>query len=212
MYKLLIVLMFLIYNLSFSFDYQIQTHAKRTIVKTIPISKTEKYISFTLEGTWTDNLGNYGMMEQSSFVMLNNDNVIELDGYGKTIYQNNQETYFRGYRNRQEKDAGVGETEIPTEECEPNTPGNRGILGAGCIDATDFLRSSLLIGLQEKENIGVNPIKLGIIAATDNHSATPGAVKESDWNGSVSGEDTPLGRLGFGQLGLPLTTAIASQY
>ena len=105
---------------------------------------------------------------------------------------------------------GAGETEIPTEECKPNTPGSRGILGAGCIDATDFLRSSLLIGLQEEENIGVNPIKLGIIAATDNHSATPGAVKESDWNGSVSGEDTPLGRLGFGQLGLPLTTAIDS--
>ena len=112
MYKLLIVLVFLFNNFSFSFDYEVQTHAKRTVLKTIPISKTEKYISFTLEGTWTDNLGNYGMMESSSFVMLNNNNVIELDGYGKTIYQNNQETYFRGYRNRQEKDAGVGETEI----------------------------------------------------------------------------------------------------
>ena len=75
MYKYLIVLMFLINNLGFSFDYEIQTHAKRTIVKTIPISKTEKYISFTLQGTWTDNLGNYGMMEQSIFVMLNNNNV-----------------------------------------------------------------------------------------------------------------------------------------
>ena len=92
MYKLLILLIFLINNICFSFDYEIQTHAKRTIIKTIPISKTKKYISFILEGTWTDNLGNYGMMEQSSFVMLNNNDVIELDGYGKTIYQNNQET------------------------------------------------------------------------------------------------------------------------
>ena len=92
MYKLLILLICLINNLCFSFDYEIQTHAKRTIIKTIPISKTKKYISFILEGTWTDNLGNYGMMEQSSFVMLDNNDVIELDGYGKTIYQNNQET------------------------------------------------------------------------------------------------------------------------
>ena len=112
MFKLLIILMYLVINVCFSFDYEIQTHAKRTIIKTIPISKNEKYISFILEGTWTDNLGNYGIMEQSSFVMLNNNNVIELDGYGKTIYQNNEETYYKGYRNRQEKDAGVGETKI----------------------------------------------------------------------------------------------------
>ena len=105
---------------------------------------------------------------------------------------------------------GTGETVVPTEECAPNTPGTRGILGAGCIDATDFLRSSLLVGLKEEEIVGVNPIKLGIIAASDNHSGTPGAVKESNWKGSVSGEDTSLGRLGFGMLGLPLTTAIDS--
>ena len=86
MYKILILLIYLTNNISFSFDYEIQTHAKRTIIKTIPISKTKKYISFVLEGTWTDNLGNYGMMEQSSFVMLDNNDVIELDGYGKTIY------------------------------------------------------------------------------------------------------------------------------
>ena len=137
MYKILIVLMFLINNLSFSFDYEIQTHAKRTIVKTIPISKTEKYISFTLEGTWTDNLGNYGMMEQSSFVMLNNNNVIELDGYGKTIYQNNQETYFRGYRNRQEKDAGVGETEILNATEKLNS-----LIGMKCPYAVNFFNDT----------------------------------------------------------------------
>ena len=137
MYKLLIVLMFLINNISFSFNYEIQTHAKRTIVKTIPISKTEKYISFTLEGTWADNLGNYGMIEQSSSVILNNNNVIELDGYGKTVYQNNQETYFRGYRNRQEKDSGVGETKIinSTEELSS-------LIGIKCPYAVNFFNNN----------------------------------------------------------------------
>ena len=46
MYKFLIFLLIFINNLSFSFEYEVQTHAKRTIIKTIPISKTEKYISF----------------------------------------------------------------------------------------------------------------------------------------------------------------------
>ena len=137
MYKLLIVIMFLINNLSFSFDYEIQTHAKRTIVKTIPISKTEKYVSFTLEGTWTDNLGNYGMMEQSSFVMLNSNNVVELDGYGKTIYQNNQETYYRGYRNRQEKNSGVGETLILNATEKLNS-----LIGMKCPYAVNFFNDT----------------------------------------------------------------------
>ena len=137
MYKYLLVLIYLISNYSLSFDYEIQTHAKRTIIKTIPISKTEKYISFTLEGTWTDNLGNYGLMEQSSFVMLNNDDVIELDGYGKTIYQNNQKTYFRGYRNRQEKDAGVGETVILNASKELNS-----LIGIKCPYAVNFFNDT----------------------------------------------------------------------
>ena len=140
MYKLLIILMFLINNFSYSFNYEIQTHAKRTIVKTIPISKTEKYISFTLEGTWTDNLGNYGMMEQSSFVMLNNNNVIELDGYGKTIYQNNQETYYRGYRNRQEKNSGVGETLILNATEKLNS-----LIGMKCPYAVNFFNDTAYV-------------------------------------------------------------------
>ena len=70
-------------SICLSFDYEVETHAKREVIKTFPISANEKYISFILEGTWTDNLGNYGLMEQASFVLLKNDNVIELDGYGK---------------------------------------------------------------------------------------------------------------------------------
>ena len=95
-YILIFFINFFLFNNAFSFDYEIQTHAKRTILKSFPISDNKKYVSFILEGTWTDNLGNYGLMEQASFVILNNDDVIELDGYGKTIYQDNQETYFRG--------------------------------------------------------------------------------------------------------------------
>ena len=79
MHRVLILLMFLINNISFSFEYEIPTHAKRTIIKTIPIYNTKKYISFILEGAWTDNLGNCGMMQQSSFIILNNNNFSEID-------------------------------------------------------------------------------------------------------------------------------------
>jgi len=90
-------------------------------------------------------------------------------------------------------------TEI-TRECEPGETGNNGMLGAGCIDPTDFMRSGLVVGLKEEAETGANPVKLGIIASTDTHAATPGAVAEGDWGGHVTGESTPAERLQPGLL------------
>ena len=105
-------------------------------------------------------------------------------------------------------DLGVDVTTLPegmsdalvTEECESGEVGAGGMLGAGCVDATDFQRSALLVGLREEQATGLNPIKLGVIAATDTHTATPGAVSESDWRGAVTLEATPSERLRPGVL------------
>ena len=95
-----------------SFDYIIQSHGKREIIKSYPISKDKKYLNFILEGTFTDNLGNYGIWDSSSIVTLQNKNVVNLQGYGKSTYQNNEFIYGKSFRNKQEQQAGVGKTEI----------------------------------------------------------------------------------------------------
>ncbi len=87
-----------------------------------------------------------------------------------------------------------------TQECAEGEIGSYGMLGAGCVDATDYLRSGLLVGLEEAGAIGVNSVKLGVVAATDTHAATPGAVDEKDWRGHVSLESTPEERLQPGLL------------
>ena len=73
------------------------------------------------------------------------------------------------------------------------------MIGAGCVDETDFHRSALLVGLMGEEETGLNPIKLGVIASTDTHSANPGGVRESEWGGALTGEATPeeLAQLAF---------------
>ncbi|MFK7734078.1 MAG: DUF3604 domain-containing protein [Pseudomonadales bacterium] len=86
-----------------------------------------------------------------------------------------------------------------TEECVQGA-GENGMLGAGCVDATDYLRSGLLVGLAEENEIGLNPVKLGVIAATDTHAATPGAVSESDWRGHVAFETSAQQRVQPGLL------------
>ncbi|MDB4077470.1 DUF3604 domain-containing protein [Porticoccaceae bacterium] len=94
----------------------------------------------------------------------------------------------------------MGEDSKVTIECPEGTSGSNGMVGAGCVHPTDFQRSALLVGLKEEQAIGYNPVKLGIIAATDTHSATSGGVKESEWVGAVTGESTPLERLQPGLL------------
>lgn len=89
-------------------------------------------------------------------------------------------------------------TEI-TAECGDEVGAN-GMLGGGCVHATDFQRSGLLVGLEEEQEIGFNSVKLGVIASTDTHTATPGAVAEEDWRGHVSLESTPEERLQPGLL------------
>ena len=52
-----------------------------------------------------------------------------------------------------------------------------------------YVRRLLLRGLKAYESSasGLNPLQMGIIASTDNHSATPGHVQESQWQGPAFG-------------------------
>ena len=95
-----------------SFDYIIESHGKREIIKSYPISKDKKYLNFIIEGIFTDNLGNYGIWDNANTVTLQNYNVINLQGYGKRIFQNNEITYIKGFRNKQEQQTGVGKDEV----------------------------------------------------------------------------------------------------
>ena len=85
-------------------------------------------------------------------------------------------------------------------ECGEDEVGSQGMLGAGCVHPTDFQRSALVVGLKEEQEIGLNPIKLGVVAATDTHSANPGNTTENGWTGAVTGESTPQERLQSGLL------------
>ena len=93
-----------------------------------------------------------------------------------------------------------GTQPVETTECKPGEVGSFGMVGGGCVDNTDFHRSALLVGMKEELETGINPVKLGVIAATDTHSANPGGLKESDWGGAVTGEATPAQRLEPGLL------------
>ncbi len=96
----------------------------------------------------------------------------------------------------------VMEVEDPaaeTTEC-TGKQGRHGMMGGGCVSPNDFLRTALLTGLAEQQETGLNPVKLGVVAASDGHVSTPGSVKESTWKGYVTGEIKAENRLKPGTL------------
>ena len=73
-------------------------------------------------------------------------------------------------------------------DCEEGT-GFGALLDQGCVSRNDYLRYALLEGLREDRRIGVNPYKIGFIAATDAHNANPGDVEEYSYQGWSGAED-----------------------
>lgn len=107
-----IIFIFLSFNVANCFEYIRIANGKRDIITSYDISKSEKFINFVLEGTFTDNLGNYGYFDNNASLVLKNNEVIRLEGFGKTTFQNNEVTYGRGIRNQQEQNSGVGKNEV----------------------------------------------------------------------------------------------------
>src|SRR5690606_746033 len=73
--------------------------------------------------------------------------------------------------------------------------GSVGMIGRGCVSRYDFVRGALLAGLQEEERLGVNPLRLGIVASTDTHLGAAGAVEEDKYVGHTGGETRTEDRL-----------------
>jgi hypothetical protein len=72
---------------------------------------------------------------------------------------------------------------VPPFEVCGDEPGSGGVANVGCVSRLDFVRGALLAGIEERERIGANPYWLGVIASTDTHDGTPGAVDEASWRG-----------------------------
>lgn len=61
-----------------------------------------------------------------------------------------------------------------------------------CLEPSDFARGALRNGLAVQRSVGVNPFKLGFIASTDTHNASPGAVEEYAFVGHQGDNDSDL--------------------
>ena len=97
------------------------------------------------------------------------------------------------------------------EDCGPDGKGFGALMDQGCVSRKDYIRYALLEGFREQTRIGVNPFKIGFIAATDSHNANPGDVEEYSYDGWQGSPDAlPEQRLDPGNSPVNATNSLAS--
>ncbi|MBJ56612.1 MAG: hypothetical protein CMP24_00015 [Rickettsiales bacterium] len=104
---LFFIFYFFITNFTYSDDYIMNFQAIVKNLKEFNISKTEKFRSYEMEGTFTDNYGNYG---KTNFIVISdtkNDKLLRLNATVENIYSNNEKLFIRGIREKSDVDAGV---------------------------------------------------------------------------------------------------------
>ena len=96
----------------YSVDYISEFQANINIIKEFNISDKEKFRSYELIGTFTDEYGNYGKFNGIIISDIKDNKLIKLEGTAKTIYANNEVLYIKAFRKESDFDAGVANMEI----------------------------------------------------------------------------------------------------
>ena len=140
---LITLILFIIFNTAKAEDYIIQFQAKVKNLKEFSISKSEKFRSYELEGTFTDNFGNYG---KSSTVIVSdiiNGKILRLEGTNETIYSNNEKIYSKAFREKSDIDAGIADMKIvgATNKLKP-------LIGTSCIISVRYFEDAIF-GIQK---------------------------------------------------------------
>ena len=106
------ILLFFHVKHTFSLDYILEFQANINILKEFNISKKEKFRSYELIGTFTDEYGNYGKFDGIVTSDIKDSKLIKLEGTAKTIYENDEILYMKAFRKESAFDAGVAYMKI----------------------------------------------------------------------------------------------------
>ena len=110
---LLIIFGLLNISVGLSEDYLMDNNGKRTLVTEHNYTNKSSFRAFKIEGSFTDNLGNYGNWDAFVTTYINEGKVTKLDFSNKFTFQNKSKFYLQGFRQEgTDEGAGVGKAII----------------------------------------------------------------------------------------------------
>ena len=105
--RFLIVILFTVIGIAKTEDYILEFQAKVKNLRTFNISNSEQFRSYDLEGTFTDNYGNYGKTSVIIISDIKNGKLVRLDATSQNIYSNSEKIYMRSVREKSDIDSGI---------------------------------------------------------------------------------------------------------
>ena len=136
-YLVLIILILLPTFNSFSKDYLINLQAKVVNNDKHNYSEGNNFNLLKLDGSFTDNLGNYGNWNALASFELNNNKIKQHFFSAEIIFQNESKMYVQGSRNSKEFEQGTG-----TFTVNAASKGIKELVGTKCIYAINFFKST----------------------------------------------------------------------
>ena len=103
----MVILFYAVIGIANTEDYILEFQAKVKNLRTFNISNSEQFRSYDLEGTFTDNYGNYGKTSVIIISDTKNGKLVRLDATSENIYSNSEKIYMRGVREKSDIDAGI---------------------------------------------------------------------------------------------------------
>ena len=133
---LIILILFSTFNL-FSKDYLINFQAKVVNTDKHNYSEGNNFKLIKLDGSFTDNLGNYGNWNALASFELNNNKIKQHFFSAEIIFQNESKMWIQGSRNSKEFEQGTGTFTVNAASKEIEE-----LVGTKCIYAINFFKST----------------------------------------------------------------------
>ena len=133
---LIILILFPTFNL-FSKDYLINLQAKVVNNDKHNYSDGNNFNLLKLDGSFTDNLGNYGNWNALASFELNNNKIKQHFFSAEIIFQNESKMYIQGSRNSKEFEQGTRTFTVNAASKEI-----KDLIGTKCIYAINFFKST----------------------------------------------------------------------
>ena len=135
-FVLIILILCQTFNLS-SKDYLINLQAKVVNNYKHNYSEGNNFNLLKLDGSFTDNLGNYGNWNALASFELNNNKIKQHFFSAEIIFQNESKMYIQGSRNSKEFEQGTGTFTVNAASKEI-----KDLIGTKCIYAINFFKST----------------------------------------------------------------------
>ena len=124
-------------------EYILEFQANVKMIREYNISKIEKFRSYQLIGTFTDEYGNYGKFDAVITSDIKDNKLIKLEGTAINIYSNEETLYIRANRKESDFDAGIATMEIIGASDKFKL-----LIGTKCIQSVRYFKDTIF-GLQK---------------------------------------------------------------